>query len=94
VTISEAAIVEAAQKAERAALSGQPADAALLIDALNEGHRIFCDLLVSRPGSRAVAKVWNLSADDLRLIVLSRLIAQTLETAANTLAVVDERPLN
>lgn len=90
----EAETVEAAQKAERAALTGRPADVAVLIDALDEGHRIFYDLLVSRPGSRAVERIWNLTADELRLVVLSRLIAQTLEMAASTLAVVNGRPLN
>lgn len=78
-----------------AALTGKPpAEAGLLVDALEEGHKLFCHLLVQRPGSRAVAKIWNLSADELRLIVLSRVIAQTLE-AAQTLAVVGNRgPLN
>jgi hypothetical protein len=97
MNVSEAEILEAAQAVERAALTGQsPAEAGVLVDALEEGHRLFCDLLVSRPGSRAVGKIWNLSADELRLIVLSRLIAQTLETAASTLGsvVANKGPLN
>jgi hypothetical protein len=49
------------------------------------GERLFGELLVSRPGSRMVGKVWNVSDDELRLIVLSRVIAITLETAARTL---------
>lgn len=93
--VSEAEILQAAQAVERAALAGKsPADAGVLVDALEEGHRLFCDLLVSRPGSRAVEKIWDLTADELRLIALSRLIAQTLETA-RTLAVVENHgPLN
>jgi hypothetical protein len=89
--VSVAAILEAAQAAERAALTGKsPAEAGVLVDALEEGHRLFCDLLVSRPGSRAVGKIWAMSADELWVVVLSRLIAQTLETA-RTLAVVENR---
>jgi hypothetical protein len=42
-----------------------------------------------------VGEIWNLSADELRLIVLSRVIARTLETAARAVAVVDNyAPLN
>jgi hypothetical protein len=71
VNVTEAEIIRAAQAAERAVLAGKPGrEASVLVDALDEGHRIVCDLLASRTGSRAVEKIWRLSADELRLVVL------------------------
>jgi hypothetical protein len=39
-----------------------------------------------------VERIWNLTADELRLVVLNRLIATRLETAASTLGTVVAKP--